>query len=79
METVVYRVSGAGAPQSRTLNSSGDELASGDGFAGNQDTVVMFEGLAADTSGRLHVDFEPQGGALGSTASLALIELKIVP
>jgi len=39
----------------------------------------MFAGLAADTSGRLHVDFEPQGGALGSTASLALIELKIVP
>lgn len=76
-EAVVYRVSGAGEVQSRTLLSSGEVGENGEGFAGNQDVIVVFEELAADASGRLHIDFESESGQLGSTASLSLLELQI--
>ena len=76
-ETIMYRVSGAGEAQFRALSSSGRPLDGGSEFEGNRDTVLVFEEIRPDKSGRLHLNFEPEPGVQGSTASLSLIELQV--
>lgn len=65
-----FSVSGAAEPAVAVVDTSG-------AGNGNDSQIVAFSGLSPDSSGRLHLDFEPATRELGGSAYLNLFELEV--